>query len=178
MAEIRRYPFVRHLRAEPTSHVLRYRRGRLVGRGRGLSFWFRHLTAAVVEVPVDDRELQFHFRGRSSDFQEISVQGSLTYRVVDAEALAARLDFTLDLRSGRYRKNPLEQLAGLLTQIAHGFVSGYLVATPLETLVTVGVEEIERRLAAGFAADPRLAEVGVAVAAVTVLAVRPAPELE
>jgi hypothetical protein len=178
MAEIRRYASVRHLRAEPTSHVLRYRNGRLVAHGRGLAFWFRPLRTAVVEVPVDDRELEFHFSGRSADFQDISVQGAVTYRVESPETLASRIDFTLDLASGRYRRQPLEQLAGLLTQIAQGFVWGYLVATPLETLLTTGVDEIRRRLGAGFAGDPRLAEMGVVVSAVTVLAVRPTPELE
>ena len=178
MAEIRHYPFFRHLRAEPTSHVLRYRHGRLRAHGRGLAFWFRPLRTAVVEVPVDDRELEFHFSGRSADFQDIAVQGAVTYRVESPETLAGRIDFTLDLRSGRYRKRPLEQLAGLLTQIAQGFVWGYLVATPLETLLTTGVEEIGRRLREGFALDPRLAEMGVLVSAVNVLAVRPTPELE
>ncbi len=178
MAEIRSYPLIRHLRAEPTSHVLRYRSGRLVGHGRGLAFWFRPLRTAAVEIPVDDRELEFHFSGRSSDFQDISVQGAVTYRVESPETLASRIDFALDLRTGRYRKKPLEQLAGLLTQIAQGFVWGYLVATPLETLLTTGVEEIARRLAEGFAVDPRLEEMGVAVVAVNVLAVRPTVELE
>jgi hypothetical protein len=178
MAEIRRFPFVRHLRAEPTSHVLRYRRGRLVGRGRGLSFSFRPLHAAVVEIPVDDRELQFLFHGRSADFQDVSVQGALTYRVVEPEALAERIDFTIDLASGRHRKTPLEQLAGLLTQVAQGFVWSYLVETPVETLLTTGVREIHRRLTEGFGADARLPGLGCAVAAVNVLAVKPTPELE
>jgi regulator of protease activity HflC (stomatin/prohibitin superfamily) len=178
MAEIRRYPFVRHLRAEPTSHVLRYRSGRLVQRGRGVSFWFRPLRTAVVEIPVDDRELQFLFHGRSADFQEIAVQGALVYRVLDPERLADRIDFTVDLARGRYLKTPLEQLANLLTQVAQGFVWGYLVATPLETLLTTGVREIDRRLTEGFAADPRLADLGCAITVVNVLAVTPAREVE
>jgi regulator of protease activity HflC (stomatin/prohibitin superfamily) len=178
MAEIRSYPLVRHLRSEPASYVLRYRGGRPIGRGRGLAFWFRPLRTAVAEIPVDDRELEFHFTGRSADFQDIGVQGAVTYRVEAPETLASRIDFALDLGSGRYRKKPLEQLAGLLTQIAQGFVWGYLVATPLETLLTTGVAEIERRLRDGFAGDTRLEEMGVVVTAVNVLAVRPTPELE
>ncbi len=55
MAEIRNYPLVRHFRTEPTCHVLRYRNGKLVGKGRGLAFWFLPMGAAIAEVPVDDR---------------------------------------------------------------------------------------------------------------------------
>jgi regulator of protease activity HflC (stomatin/prohibitin superfamily) len=178
MADVRRYPLVRHLRAEPTSHLLRYRNGAVVAQGRGLAFWFRPLRTAVVEIPIDDRELEFHFGGRSSDFQDVTVQGAVAYRVDRPEALASRIDFTLDLATGRYRRRPLEQLGGLLTQIAQGLVWGYLVATPLETLLTTGVDEIRRRLAGGLADDPRLAGMGVAVSSVDVLAVRPTPEVE
>ena len=41
MAEIRRFPVLRHARVNPTSHLLLARRGRVVRSGRGLSVWFR-----------------------------------------------------------------------------------------------------------------------------------------
>src|SRR5262245_57942693 len=81
MADITTYPFVRHLRAAPTAHVLRWRKGRLVKDARGPTFWFRPLHAAVAEIPVDDRELPFLFHARSADFQELTVQGAVTFRV-------------------------------------------------------------------------------------------------
>src|SRR5512133_3668273 len=84
MADIARYPLIRHLRDEPTAHVLRYRRGRLVADGPGLAFWFRPINTAVAEVPVDDRELPYLFHVRSADFQELTVQGAISFRVADA----------------------------------------------------------------------------------------------
>jgi hypothetical protein len=88
MADIRSYVVVRHLRAEHSAHVLHFRRGRLVNSGRGLSFWFRPLAASIAEVPVDDREVALSLRARSADFQDVTVQGVLTYRVVDPVAAA------------------------------------------------------------------------------------------
>ena len=88
MAEIHRYPFLRHLRAEPSFHILRFRRGRLVASGRGLAFWFRPLSTSVAEIPMDDRELPFLFHGRAKDFQDTTVQGVITFRVVDPERAA------------------------------------------------------------------------------------------
>lgn len=67
-------PFLRHLRAEPTSHVIRYRRGELVAQGPGLAFWFRPITTAIAEIPVDDRELAFLFHARSADYQRVTAQ--------------------------------------------------------------------------------------------------------
>src|ERR1700754_450824 len=122
MAEIKRYPFFRHLRAEPTSHVLGYRGGTLRREGPGLAFWFRAINTAVAEVPIDDRELPFLFHARSADFQELTVQGAITFRVADPRLLAQRIDSTIDLDTGRWTESPLEQVAGLLTQLAQQFV--------------------------------------------------------
>ena len=74
MAEIRRYPWFRHLRSEPSFHVLRHRGGKLVKSGRGLAFWFHPMRTSVAEIPMDDRDLPFLFHGRSEDFQDLTVQ--------------------------------------------------------------------------------------------------------
>ena len=68
MAEIHRFPFRRHLRGDPSHHLLRFRRGALFASGRGLSFWFYPMNTSIVEIPMDDRELPFLYHARSRDF--------------------------------------------------------------------------------------------------------------
>ena len=178
MATITPFPLVRHLRSEPTYHVLRYRRGRLVADGRGLAFWFRPIHSAIAEVPVDDRELPFLFRVRSADFQELVVQGVITFRVADPAALAQRIDFTLDLVTGRWAQAPLEQVAGLLSQLAQQFVVHDLVRLDVRTVLAAGVAPIRDRIAAGLAEEPALNDLGIEVVAVRVADVAPSSELE
>ena len=114
MAEIGKLLWMRHLRAEATNHVLYYRRGALARAGRGLAFLFNPMSTALAEVPVDDRDLNYLFKGRTRDFQEVVVQGVISYRVVDAKKLAERVDFAIDLKRGTHVKQPLEQIAILL----------------------------------------------------------------
>src|SRR3712207_1845318 len=178
MATITPLPFVRHLRSEPTYHVLRYRRGRLRGDGLGLAFWFRPIHTAVAEVPVDDRELPFLFRVRSADFQELVVQGVITFRVADPGALARRVDFTLNLVTGRWAQAPLEQVAGLLSQLAQQFVVDDLVKLDLRTVLQGGVAPIRDRIAAGLAREPALEDLGIEVVAVRVADLAPSAELK
>src|SRR5215210_5386506 len=144
MATIQRFPFVRHLRSEPTYHVLRYRRGSLRKDGAGLAFWFRPIDTAVAEVPIDDRELPFLFRVRSADFQELVVQGVITFRVAQPAALARRVDFTLHLESGRWAQAPLEQVAGLLAEPALPELGIELVAVRVADLAPSA--EVEKAL--------------------------------
>lgn len=178
MAEIRRYPLVRHLRGDQSAQTLRYRRGRLVGRGRGLAFFFRPLTTAVAEVPLDDREVLFLFHARTADFQQATVQGTIAYRVVDAESLAERIDFTVDLDTGRWRRTPVDQLAGLLTQLAQQRAHHYLAHTPLLEAMRDGVAALRRELERGLDDETLLDGLGVEVAAVRVATVQPTAEME
>ncbi|GAA3121855.1 hypothetical protein GCM10020254_81390 [Streptomyces goshikiensis] len=106
MADITRRFGWRHLRSAPTAHIRHHKRGRLVHDGPGLSFWYRSLSAALSEVPVDDRELAMAFHARTSDFQDVSVQASVTYRISDPAEAAARLDFSVDPDTGSWRGAP------------------------------------------------------------------------
>ncbi len=178
MAEIRKYPVIRHLRSDPTMHALHYRRGELVRSGRGLAFWFRPLASGVAEVPVDDRELPYLFRGRSADFQELTVQGTMTYRVTEPETLADRIDFAVDLDSGRWARTPLEQVAGLMTQLAQQFVWDYLTSTQLREILTDGVDQIRTRIREGLEGEAAVTDLGLEVAAVRVAAIQPEAEVE
>jgi len=178
MAEIKRYPFFRHLRAEPTNHVLGYRSGALRREGAGQAFWFRAINTAIAEVPIDDRELPFLFHVRSADFQALTVQGVITFRVVDPQRVARRIDFAIDLDSGRWTQTPLEQLAGLVMQLAQQFVIDELVKRDVRRILADGVAPIRAHIAAGLAAEPALQDLGIEVVAVRVAAVAPTAELE
>ncbi|WNM30830.1 SPFH domain-containing protein [Streptomyces sp. Li-HN-5-11] len=178
MADITRRLGRRHLRAAPTAHIRHHRSGKLVHDGPGLSFWFRALTAALSEVPVDDRELAMTFHARTADFQDVAVQATVTYRIGDPALAAARLDFSIDPDTGAWRGTPLEQLGTLLTETAQEHALAVLARIPLSAALTDGVSAVRERVAAGLAAEPRLPATGVEVVAVRVVALRPEPEVE
>ena len=178
MAVITRYPLIRHLRAAPTAHVRALRRGRVVHDGAGLAFLFRPLTAAMSEVPLDDRELPLLFHARTADFQDVTVQASVTYRIVDPTLAAQRIDFAIDTDTGDWRASPLEQVAGLLTETAQQHGLDLLARTPLTAALVDGISAVRDRMTDGLVADDRLAETGIAVIGVRVVAIRPEPDVE
>ena len=178
MADIRSYVVARHLRGAPTLHVRHVRRSKLVHDGTGLSFFFQPLSAVLSEVPVDDRELPLLFHARTADFQDLAVQASVTFRVTDPATACARIDFSVDPRTGRWRGSPLEQIAGLLTETAQQQVLAMIASSSLASVLGDGVGQIRDRIARGLAADQRLAETGIAVIGARVVAVRPEPDVE
>lgn len=178
MAEIRRFPLLRHLRAEASSHVMQLRKGKVVRSGAGLAFWFHPLATSLVEIPLDDRELPFAFHGRSADFQEVFVQGVVTYRVTQPETLARRVDFAIDPQSGVHLRQPFEKLGLLLSQLAQQLAWEHLVATEVRELLASGLTQIRERIQVGLIGGEELAGLGIEVATVRVSAVSPTAELE
>jgi regulator of protease activity HflC (stomatin/prohibitin superfamily) len=178
MARITTLPLASHLRADATSHVIRYRNGNVVRSGRGLAFWFRPLDTSIAEIPLDDQELPFLFHGRSADVQEVITQGIVTFRVADPDTLATRIDFGIDLASGRHTKTPIDQLADRLTQLAQQHAAELISVTPLRELVAQGVARLRGQIGDGLAADTHLVEMGLAIVSVRVNAVEPSSEVE
>jgi regulator of protease activity HflC (stomatin/prohibitin superfamily) len=178
MAEIRTFPLVSHMRADTSQHVLCWRGGRLVASGRGLALWFLPLSTSIAEVPMDLREQSFLFHGRSVDFQDVTTQGTLTYRVVDPEAVAASLDFTIDLARGTHVRDPLESLATTLTGLAQREAWAYIAAHPVRTILAEGPTVIRARVEQALLDDASLKAMGIAVTAVAVHVVRPDPDTE
>ena len=178
MAHISTYPIVRHLRSEPSRHVLHFSGGVLKRSGRGLSFWFHPLSAGLAEVPCDDREQAFLFHARSRDYQDITVQGVLGYRVVDPEALVQRIDFSIDGARGVYLENPLEQLAEILTRQAQRHADAALVPRTVREILAAGVQPVRERIESQLFASEDLRAMGVEVVSVSVTKVSATSALE
>lgn len=178
MATISRLFGWRHLRAEPTFHVLQFQRGQLRRDGRGLAFWFYPLSTSIAEVPCSDRDETFLFHARSRDFQDVTAQGVITYRVADPKKLANRVDFSLDLKHGVYRKQPLEQISQLLVQAAQQHAWAYLAATTVRDILAEGVDEVRARIERGLRADADLEAMGLSIVGVRVAELAPTSDLE
>ncbi|WP_313801781.1 SPFH domain-containing protein [Sphingobium sp.] len=178
MAQIRNLGFLAQLRSDASSHVIRYRNGRVRQSGRGLVFWFRPETASIAELPMDDRETTLFVKGRSQDFQQVAVQGMLTWHVVDPELLASRIDFSLALNTGRPQAEPLERIETRLTGLVNQAALEYLAEAPVRALLDAGIEPLRVRIETALANAPGLTEIGIAVVAVRLANLAPSSELE
>jgi regulator of protease activity HflC (stomatin/prohibitin superfamily) len=178
MADIRRMFFARHLRATPTNHIVHARRGKIVHNGPGIAFYFRALNAAISEVPVAESELSMLFGARTVDFQEVSVQATVTYRFSDPQLAATRIDFSIDPYSGRWIGKPLEQVATRITELAQQYAVEYISTVKLTEVLGKGIPTVREITASGLIGDARLAETSVVVIGVRITSVRPQSDVE
>ena len=178
MARITNFGFFSRLRSDAASHVIRYENGVARASGRGLSFRFNPYETSIAELPMDDREMTLFAKGRSRDFQALSLQGALTWRIVDPDRLAERIDFTIKLDDGAHRGEPLEQIQARIAGLADQIALQYLAEGAVAELLGAGLEPPRLRLAEALAGDASLTEMGVAVMAVRLTSIAPSSELE
>ena len=178
MADITRFRFISHLRANPTTHVRHLRNGKVAHDGAGQAFWFRALNSSLSEIPIDDREQPLLFHGRTQDFQDVAVQATVTYRVTDPAQAASRLDFGIDPGTGLWRSTPLEQLGGLLTELAQQTALDVLARMTLTEALSEGMTALRQAVGTGLREDQRLTGLGIGVEDVRVVAVRAERDVE
>jgi regulator of protease activity HflC (stomatin/prohibitin superfamily) len=178
MAEIRSYWLWRHLRAEPTNWIVFYKNGKKKRSERAAAFWFAPLGASLVEVPLDDRELPFIVQGRSADFQDVNVNGVVTFRVKDPELLASRVSFSVDTKSGRWTSEPLDKLAVVVKELAQELAGGFVARAPLRALLDQPVDVIRDQIQLGLVGAPSISSLGLEIVATRVASVKPTSEME
>ncbi|MDF1662233.1 MAG: SPFH domain-containing protein [Planctomycetota bacterium] len=178
MATISKLWFLRHLRSDPSFHILHYKGAQELHNGRGLSFWFSPLSASISKIPCDDREQAFVIKGRSKDFQEVTCQGVVTYRISEPEKLSRRIDFSIDVETGDFLKTPLNQLSQLLTQLAQQYAAQQLSSKDVRSLLDEGTGPIRQNIIEKLPKDPALWDMGVEVVSILVERVSPSPVLE
>jgi len=181
MADVTRIPlvpFARHLRADTNMYIRHLRNGRVANEGAGVAFWFRPRVAALSQVPLDDREQALLFHARTADFQDVTVQATVTFRLVDPTLAATRIDFGIDPSTGVWNGVPLETLGGLLTELAQQPALDLLAELPLQSALAGGLGLVRDRVSEALADDVRLEERGIAVTDVRVVAIRADADLE
>jgi regulator of protease activity HflC (stomatin/prohibitin superfamily) len=166
---------IRYLRAPATTFVLHYKNGKVVRRGIGLSFFYFAPTSVLVQVPVTSVDVPFAFTETTADFQEATVQGNLTYRIIDPERLSALLDYTVD-QHGRYKSNDPSKVGERLTQTAQTAARSFIQGQKLRTLLTSS-SQLAAAIREGMQLSPTVQGLGVEVLDVTVSSIKADPEM-
>ena len=164
-----------YMKFSPNQYVLRYKKGRLVAQGAGLSFFFWAHNTSVCALPISGRDMDFIFEETTQDFQTVTVQGQLTCRICDYEKAAQALDFTVHLRSGSYVDQPMEKLTKRMVNLAQVLVKSHIGAMGL----TEAIQEsrpLAEQVLAQMADSAECAAMGVVVTGFSILKIRATPE--
>ena len=103
--------FIKYFKGEPNKYVIRYKNGRVIDHGEGLDFWYLPFNTSIAVVDTVSQDSQFIFNESTANYQEVAIQGHLTYRFETPLEAAKYLDFSIDPASGDHRKKAGEKLS-------------------------------------------------------------------
>jgi hypothetical protein len=166
---------IKYIKFDSMTYVIRYKNGKLLKEGRGLSFFYTSFNSSIVAIPLGSNDLQFIFNESTGDFQKVSIQGQITYKVENPQQLAELLDFTVDEKA-RLKKDDGEKLKQRLINEAQTATSSYIQGLKLKEAL-VNAKTIENRIQDGLKISEAVRLLGVTVLAVNVVAVTPTPEM-
>jgi regulator of protease activity HflC (stomatin/prohibitin superfamily) len=166
---------IKYIKFDSMSHIIRYKNGKVVKEGRGLSFFYTSYNSSIVAIPIGSNDIPFIFNESTIDYQKISIQGQITYKIENPNQLAELLDFTVDSK-GHHQKDDIEKLKQRLINEAQTATSSYIQGLVLKDAI-VHAKTIETKIQEGLQVSEAVKLLGVKVLAVNVIAVKPSPEM-
>lgn len=163
------------IKFDSMSYVVHYKNGKIVKEGRGLSFFYFAPSSSISAIPMGSNDFRFIFNESTSDFQQITVQGQITYKIEHPKQLAEILDFTVD-RKGNYKKNDFEKLSQRLINEAQTQVSDFARSLELKNAIK-SAKEMEAKISEGMKTSKVVEMLGIEIIGVNVLEVKPTPEM-
>jgi regulator of protease activity HflC (stomatin/prohibitin superfamily) len=166
---------IRYMKASPTTYVMQFKDGRIKRQGPGLSFFYWAPTTTVVALPLSSADVPFAFNELTQDFQAVTLQGQLTFRVSDPQRLASLLDYSVH-PSGKYVSEDPEKLVERLVQAVQVRARTALQALPLRE-VLVRVVELEAQVLSTLRDAEPVRLLGIEILGLSLLSIRPTPEM-
>lgn len=166
---------IRFVKTQPTTHLMQFRGGKVVREGAGLSFFYYAPTSSLVAVPVASKDQGFIFEQVTADFQAVTVQGQVAYRVAEPRKLASMLNFALRPDARGYESDDPEKLPQRVVNVVEVLSKQIVKDLPLKQALRAADSTAER-VTAGLKVHPEIVSFGLEILGVAILAIKPTPE--
>jgi regulator of protease activity HflC (stomatin/prohibitin superfamily) len=165
-----------YFKAQPTEFVRKVAGGRVKREGQALSFYYLKRRTSIVVVPVSSADAAFVFNEQTGNYQAVTIQGQLTYRIVEPRRTMEMLNYVVDPKRRTHVSQDPERLEQRI-----------VVAVQMETRRQVEGMSLEEVLgnAASISAEVQeevrtralLAPLGVELLSLNFTSVSPNPEV-
>ena len=166
---------IKFIKVQPTTYPLQYRGGKIVREGLGLSFFYYGPTTSLVAVPVASTDTPFIFQETTADFQAVTIQGQVTYRISEPKRLAALLNYTLEKDGDTYVSEDPEKLPERVIHVINVIARAELQKLPLREAIRAS-DTLVQAVKARLVAAEEITSLGLEVLGLSILAIKPTPE--
>jgi len=166
---------IKFIKFQPTTYILHYKNGKIVQEGSGLSFFYYAPTSSLVSVPTGTTDVPFIFEEVTTDYQAVTIQGQVTYKVAEPKKLAGLLNFTLDPAGRSYVSDDPKKLPQRIINAVQVLTNKTLAGLSLRQSLRAS-ETLVQTIATGLEASTEVKSLGVTILGVSILAIKPNKE--
>lgn len=164
-----------YLKSSPTTYVMRFKSGELVSHGAGLTTIYFGPGSTIVLVNQASQDVPFVFEQQTSDFQDVTIQGNLSFRIVDPVKVAEQLDFSVDARN-RYTSDDPENLKERLVRLMQAQSQTFARERSLHDMLQAA-NDLGQQLSQADPVQEVAESLGLVMESVVVLSIKAAPEM-
>jgi hypothetical protein len=165
-----------YFKAQPTEYILAYANGRIFRQGEGRAFWYWSPSTSIALLPIATTDALFVFNEASGNFQAITLQGQITYRITEPEILASQLNFTINPRTRKYQSNDPEKLNQRIINIIQRYTRREVQQLSLENALRSSARLAET-VFANIQQEPALRAMGIECISLFFTSIKTTPEM-
>lgn len=166
---------VKFSKFEPNVYVIKYKKGKIAKEGEGLSLWYFAPTTSLAAVPVTSCEVSFIFDEVTADFQTVTVQGKVIYRVKEPRKTAQLLNFILDAAGKKYISDDPDKLPARVMNITQVLTKIEIATLPLKNALAAS-EILAKKVHEAMKVNQEICSMGLEILRVSILAILPNKE--
>ena len=165
-----------YFKSEPTEYILAYSNGRIFRQGAGRAFWYWRPSTSIALVPISTVDALFILNEITGNFQAVTLQGQITYRIIEPRTTAQLLNFTIDPRTRAYRSEDPAKLSQRIVNVVQTHTRNALQHQTLEQALR-GAESLASTVMARIQEQQVLATMGVECMSLFFTAIKATPEM-
>ena len=166
---------IRFVKFSPSDYVIRYKNGVITGEGVGSSFYYYAPKTSMVVVPIASSEAPFIFEEVTGDYQTVTIQGQITYRIVDYKKMSQLLNYTIDLNMKKYVSEDPKKLPQRIINNCKVLVKKHIEKMSIQEAIRSS-EVLATNIASEIVQTEEINKLGIEIMGVSILAITPAKE--
>ncbi|HEX6777065.1 MAG TPA: SPFH domain-containing protein [Ktedonobacterales bacterium] len=168
--------WLQYFKGEPTEYILAYSNGKVFRQGAGKAFWYWKHSTSIVLVPASTTDALFVLNEATGNFQAVTLQGQITYRIAQPQTIAGLLNFTINPKTRQYLSDDPEKLNQRIVNIVQTLTRKELAVLSLEDALS-SAEAMGRTVLAQMQQEPALAAMGVECLSLFYTSIKATPEM-
>lgn len=166
---------INYIKFQPNEYVIQYSKGKVKRKGTGLSFYYYAPKTSLVVIPIGSKDVPFIFEELTLDFQTVSVQGNLSYRIVDMDKISELLNFTYNPHTRLYISDDPMKLPQRVINMASVLVKKHVEKMALKQSIQ-STEELATSVFIDLEKNKEFNNYGLELLGLSILSITPGKE--